>query len=166
MVGDKRKGKAVAEPKKKKTRQEKEWDHVLLVLDTQGQSRRGIRIGESAQSQGEHSQGEQQQQTQQQQQLRRSGRGQPTEQTESPPSLARSGPRTRGGHTQPQPTPRQRRAAVEELTEREQHAHDPQIPRGPRAEAFGVYLRDLCHLPGLKIRRLRSVPEEQWFPRG
>jgi hypothetical protein len=99
MVGDKRKGKAVAEPKKKKTRQEKEWDHVLLVLDTQGQSRRGIRIGESAQSQGEHSQGEQQQQTQQQQQLRRSGRGQPTEQKESPPSLARSGPRTRGGHT-------------------------------------------------------------------
>jgi hypothetical protein len=62
---------------------------------------------------------------------------------------------------------------VEELThtqrererEREQ-AHDPQVPRGPRAEAFGIYLCDLRHLPGLKIRRLRSVPEEQWFPRG
>jgi hypothetical protein len=55
---------------------------------------------------------------------------------------------------------------VEELTEREQQAHDPQVPRGTRAEAFGVYLRDLRHLPGPKIRRLRSVPEEQWFPRG
>jgi hypothetical protein len=53
MAGDKRKGKAVAEPKKKKTRQEKEWDRVLSVLDTQGQPQRGIRIGESAQRQGE-----------------------------------------------------------------------------------------------------------------
>jgi hypothetical protein len=55
---------------------------------------------------------------------------------------------------------------VEELIEREQQAHDPQILRGPRAEAFGVYLRDLRHLLGPKIRRLRSVPEEQCFPRG
>jgi hypothetical protein len=88
-----------------------------------------------------------------------------TEQTETPPSLARSGPRTRGGHTQPQPTPRQRRAPVEEIVEREQQAHEPQVPRGPRAEAFGVYLCDLQNLPGPKIRRLRSVPEDQWFPR-
>jgi hypothetical protein len=65
---------------------------------------------------GEQPQGEQQQQ----QSLRRSGRGQQAEQTESPPSLARSGPRTHGGHTQPQPTLRQRRAVVEELVEREQ----------------------------------------------
>jgi hypothetical protein len=36
MAGDKRKGKAVAEPKKKKTHQEKEWDRVLSVPDTQG----------------------------------------------------------------------------------------------------------------------------------
>jgi hypothetical protein len=36
MVGNKRKGKAVAESKKKKTRQQKEWDRVLSVLDTQG----------------------------------------------------------------------------------------------------------------------------------
>jgi hypothetical protein len=50
--------------------------------------------------------------------------------------------------------------------EREQQAHDSQIPRGPRAEAFGIYLRDLHHLPGPKIRRLMSVPEEQLFPRG
>jgi hypothetical protein len=53
MAGDKRKGKAVAEPKKKKTHQQKEWDRVLSVPDTQGQPQRGIRIGESAQSQGE-----------------------------------------------------------------------------------------------------------------
>jgi hypothetical protein len=70
MAGDKRKGKVVAEPKKKKTRQEKEWDHVLSMLDTQGQPQRGIQIGESAQGQGEQPQGEQQQQ------FRRSGRGQ------------------------------------------------------------------------------------------
>jgi hypothetical protein len=36
MAGDKRKGKVVAEPKKK-TRQEKEWDRVLPMPDTQGQ---------------------------------------------------------------------------------------------------------------------------------
>jgi hypothetical protein len=125
MAGDKRKGKAVAEPKKKKTQQQKEWERVLAMPDTQGQPQRGIRISEGTQSQGEQPQGEQQQQTeqqtqQQQQQPRRSGRGHlSAEQTESPPSLARFGPRTRGGHTQPQPTPRQRRAAVEELTERE-----------------------------------------------
>jgi hypothetical protein len=29
-----------------------------------------------------------------------------------------------------------------------------------------VYLRDLRNLPGLKIGQLRSVPEDQWFPRG
>jgi hypothetical protein len=34
MAGDKRKGKAIAEPKKKKTFQQKEWDCVLLVPDT------------------------------------------------------------------------------------------------------------------------------------
>jgi hypothetical protein len=50
-------------------------------------------------------------------------------------------------------------------SQREKRALDPQLPRGPRAEAFGVYLRDLRHLPGPKIRRLRSVPEDQWFPR-
>jgi hypothetical protein len=60
MASDKRKGKAVAKPKKK-TRQEKEWDRVLSVPDTQGQSQRGIRIGESAQRQGEQPQSEQQQ---------------------------------------------------------------------------------------------------------
>jgi hypothetical protein len=53
MAGDKRKGKAVAEPKKKKTRQEKEWDRVLTVPDTQGQPQRGIWISEGTQSQGE-----------------------------------------------------------------------------------------------------------------
>jgi hypothetical protein len=37
MASDKRKGKAVAEPKKKKTRQQKEWERVLEVPDTQGQ---------------------------------------------------------------------------------------------------------------------------------
>jgi hypothetical protein len=34
MAGDKRKGKAVAEPKKKKTQQQKEWDRLLSVPDT------------------------------------------------------------------------------------------------------------------------------------
>jgi hypothetical protein len=38
MADDKRKGKAVAElKKKKKTRQQKEWERVLAVPDTQGQ---------------------------------------------------------------------------------------------------------------------------------
>jgi hypothetical protein len=64
MAGDKRKGKAVAEPKKK-TRQQKEWERVLAVPDTQGQPQRGIRISEGTRSQGEQPQGEQQQQQQQ-----------------------------------------------------------------------------------------------------
>jgi hypothetical protein len=34
MTSDKRKGKAAAKPKKKKTRHEKEWDRVILVPDT------------------------------------------------------------------------------------------------------------------------------------
>jgi hypothetical protein len=55
MAGNKRKGKAAAVPKKKKTRQKKEWDRVLSVPDTQGQSQQGIRIGESAQRQGRSS---------------------------------------------------------------------------------------------------------------
>jgi hypothetical protein len=52
MAGDKRKGKAVAEPKKK-SKQQKEWERVLAVPDTQGQLQRGIRISEGTQSQGE-----------------------------------------------------------------------------------------------------------------
>jgi hypothetical protein len=67
MAGDKRMGKAVAEPKKKKRRQQKEWDRVVAVTDTQGQPQRGIRISEGTQSQGEQPQSEQtEQQTQQQ----------------------------------------------------------------------------------------------------
>jgi hypothetical protein len=108
---------------------------VLAVPDTQGQPQRGIRISEGTQSQGEQPQSEQQQQqteqqTQQQQQPRRSGRGhQTTEQIKSPPSLAMSEPQTRGGHTQSQPTQRQRRAAAEELIERESSRHS--TPRSP-----------------------------------
>jgi hypothetical protein len=129
MTSDKRKGKAVAEPRKKMTRQQKEWERVLAVPDIHGQPQRGIKISEGTQSQGEQPQSEQQTEQQtQQQQPRRSGRGhQTTEQTESPPSLARLGPRTRGGHTQPQPTPRQRRAAAQELTERESSRHSTPI---------------------------------------
>jgi hypothetical protein len=131
MAGDKQNGKAVAEQKKKKSKQQKEWERVLAVPDTQEQPQRGIWISKGTQSQVEQPQSEQQQQqaeqqTQRQQQPRRSGRGhQTTEQSESPPSLARSGPQTRGGNTQPQPTPRQRRAAAQELTKREQQALDP-----------------------------------------
>jgi hypothetical protein len=62
MESDKKKGKAVAEPKKKKkkSRRQKEWDRVLAVPDTQGQPRRGIRISEGTQSQGEQPQSQQQ----------------------------------------------------------------------------------------------------------
>jgi hypothetical protein len=64
MAGDKRKGKAVAELKKKKTRQQKERERVLAVPDTQGRPQRGIRILEGTRSQGEQPQGEQQEQQQ------------------------------------------------------------------------------------------------------
>jgi hypothetical protein len=98
MVGDKRKGKAVAEPKKKKTRQQKEWERVLAVPDTQGQSQRGIRISEGTRSQG------------------------------SSPRVSSSSRQSSRLNTQPQPIPRQRRAVAEELTEREQQALTPSSP--------------------------------------
>jgi hypothetical protein len=60
MADDKRKGKAVVKPKKKKTRHQKEWERVLVVPDTQGQPQRGIRISEGTQGQGEQPQDEQQ----------------------------------------------------------------------------------------------------------
>jgi hypothetical protein len=53
MAGYKRKGKVIAEQKKKKSKQHKEWERVLVVPDTQGQPQRGIRISEGTQSQGE-----------------------------------------------------------------------------------------------------------------
>jgi hypothetical protein len=52
MASDKRKGKVVAEPKKKKTRQEKEWERVLAAPDIQGQPQRGIQISKGTQGQG------------------------------------------------------------------------------------------------------------------
>jgi hypothetical protein len=60
MAGNKRKGKSVAEQKKKKSKKQKEWERVLAVPDTQGQPQRGIRISEGTRSQGEQPQGEQQ----------------------------------------------------------------------------------------------------------
>jgi hypothetical protein len=59
MAGDKRKGKVVAAPKKKKSKQQKKWDRVLAVPNTQGQPQRGIKISEGTQSQGEQPQSEQ-----------------------------------------------------------------------------------------------------------
>jgi hypothetical protein len=72
---------------------------------------------------------------------------------------------TRWSHTATADTATEESCSRGAHREREQQALDPQLPRDPRAEAFGVYLRDLRHLPGPKIRRLRSVPEDQWFPR-
>jgi hypothetical protein len=87
--------------------------------------------------------------------------------TETPASTTRSTPRTRGGHTQP--TPRQRRAAVEQMVELEHQAHPiqgPELPSDPWAEAFNVFIRDLRNLLWPKIRRLRSMAEDEWFPHG
>jgi hypothetical protein len=55
MTGDKKgKGKAVEKPKRKRTREQREWDHTLAVPDTQGQPQRSIRIHETvADTQGE-----------------------------------------------------------------------------------------------------------------
>jgi hypothetical protein len=114
------------------------------------------------QPQGEQQQQSQQQQSQQQQLQRLSG-VQQAEQTESPPSLARSGPQTRGGHTQPQPTPLQRRAAVEELVEREQQAHRMLQFTALRAAAAGEAVLSFFDyqrgLVDLVTRRSRYVPD-------
>jgi hypothetical protein len=52
------------------------------------------------------------------------------------------------------------------LEQQAQPLHGPELPRGPRAKAFSVYIRNLRNLPRTKIRRLRSVPEDEWFPCG
>jgi hypothetical protein len=67
---------------------------------------------------------------------------------------------TRWSHTATADTATEESCSRRAHREREQQALDPQLPRGPRAEALGVYLRDLRHLSGPKIRWLRSVPED------
>lgn len=55
MARDKKgKGKVVAKPSRKRTREECEWDRVLAVPDKQGQPQRPVRIREpQAEGQGE-----------------------------------------------------------------------------------------------------------------
>jgi hypothetical protein len=65
---------------------------------------------------------------------------------------------------------RQRRTRIKQMVEQEQQ---DQLEQGPeiqivsrRIEAFRVYLRDLRSLSEPNMRKLRCVPEDEWFPRG
>jgi hypothetical protein len=52
------------------------------------------------------------------------------------------------------------------LEQQAQLVHGLELPRGLRAGDFSVYIRDLRNLPGPKIMGLKSVLEDEWFPRG
>ena len=139
MAGDKKgKGKVVVQKKKKRTREDREREQAEAVADAA--DRQGPLRIRDPQTQGEP-----------QQQLRRSGRTQ-TAQT-SPES--RSRPRTRGGGTQ--------RGA----------GHAPQQHTDSQTQTGGqdsgeelpeVELFDLRGIPGTRVKRLRYVTPEQWFP--
>src|SRR6185503_7728492 len=138
MAGDKKgKGKMVVQ-KKKRTREDREREQAEVVADAA--DRQGSLRIRDPQAQGEP-----------QQQLRRSGRTQTAQTT--PESC--SCPRTRGGGTQ--------RGA----------GHAQQQHTGSGTEAGGqdsgeelpeVELLDFRGIPGPRVKRLRYVTPETWFP--
>ena len=140
MAGDKKgKSKMVVQKKKKRTREDREREQAEAVVDAA--DRQGsLRIREP-QAQGEP-----------QQQLRRSGHTQTAQATPE----SRSRPRTRGGGTQ--------RGAGH--AQQQQHTgSDTQIGGQDSGEELPeVELFDLRGIPGPRVKRLRYVTPEQWFP--
>ena len=142
MAGDKKgKGKMVVQKKKKRTREDREREQAEAVADAA--DRQGSLQIRDPQTQGEP-----------QQQLRRSGRTRQPETAQTTPE-SRSRPRTRGGGTQ--------RGA----------GHAQQQHTGSGTETGGqdsgeelpeVELLDLRGIPGPRVKRLRYVTPEQWFP--
>ena len=94
MAGDKKgKGKAVVEPKKKRSRDEREWDRAHAAADAADQPQKSLRI------RGSEPEAERQGEPQGTPQLRRSARTRPIE-TAQPTPPPRGGARTRGGAAQ------------------------------------------------------------------
>jgi hypothetical protein len=149
MAGDKRKGKAIAE-QKKKSRQQKEWERVLAVSDTQGQPQRGIRIQRAHRVRGSSP---------------RVGSSSSSQRSIHGSSSSHVGqaegtrPQSRQSHL-----PHSSEESCNRGAHRERAAGSrPLATQKTTSRAFGVYLHDLRHLPGPKIQRLRSVREDQWF---
>ena len=142
MAGDKKgKDKMVVQKKKKRTREDREQEQAEAVADAA--DRQGSLRIRDPQTQGEP-----------QQQLRRSGRTRQPETAQTTPE-SRSRPRTRGGGTQ--------RGASH--TQQRHTGSDTQIGGQDSGEELPeVELFDLRGIPGPRVKRLRYVTPEQWFP--
>ena len=139
MAGDKKgKGKQVVQ-KKKRTREDRERERAEAVADADAADRQGSLRIRDPQAQGEP-----------QQQLHRSGRTRQPETAQTTPE-SRSRPRTRGGGTH--------RAAGRD-SEREAAGQDSDAESEPPQ----VELLDLRGIPGPRVKRLRYVTPETWFP--
>ena len=137
MAGDKKgKDKQVVQ-KKKRTREDRERERAEAVADA-AYRQASLRIRDP-QAQGEP-----------QQQLRRSGRTRLPETAQTTPE-SRSRPRTRGGATH--------RAAGRDSDREAAGQHSDAEEELPEVE-----LLDLRGIPGPRVKRLRYVTPEQWFP--
>ena len=132
----------VVQKKKKRTHEDREREQAETVADAA--DRQGSLRIRDPQTQGEP-----------QQQLRRSGRTRQPETAQTTPE-SRSRPRTRGGGTQ--------RGAGH--AQQQQHTgSDTQIGGQDSGEELPeVELFDLRGIPGPRVKRLRYVTPEQWFP--
>jgi hypothetical protein len=158
MAGDKKgKGKVVEQPKKKKRpREEREWDRAIAAAEAQDRPRCPVQIhepltGDSGTAAESDAQAVSVQGTPP---LCRSGRTRTSAQTPPPPC---SGPRTRGG-TPP------RLGDRSQLQLGDDSGADVQAEDDPQAEPPLVQLLDVRGLPGPKVKKLRVVSEETWFP--
>ena len=133
-------GKQVVQQRKKRTREERERERAEAVADVANRQD-SLRIRDP-QAQGEP-----------QQLLCRSGR---TRQPQTSPQ-SRSGPRTRGGSSQRTAGRAQQQHSG---SDREAAGQDSDAEEEPPQ----VELLDLRGIPGPKVKRLRYVTPETWFP--
>ncbi|RLM69156.1 hypothetical protein C2845_PM17G08820 [Panicum miliaceum] len=155
------KGKAVVQPAKKRTCEQRDWDRVLAVPDTQGQPQRPVRIREALttaqrESGATTANGSVIVAAQGTSPPRRSGRTRATVPASAPPP-PRSGARNRGGAIS------RPRVRIQEQPQ-QSDGDSSSSSGGTPVEEPPVYLRDLSGLPAAKVRRLREVPELMWFP--
>ena len=138
MAGDKKsKGKQVVQQKKKRTREDRERERAEAAADAA--DRQGSLRIRDPQAQGEP-----------QQLLRRSGRTCQPEIAQTTPE-SRSRPWTRGGATHRVAGRDSEREAAEQDSDAE-------------SEPSQVELLDLRGIPGPRVKRLRYVTPETWFP--
>ena len=147
MAGDKKgKGKQVVQ-KKKRSRDDQEWECALAAADAADMAPRTVRIRGDGEGEPDSEPS-----------LCRSGCTRQIEAVQ-PPRTTCSGPRTLGGGTQ---------RAESRAYRRRQSGSDTKIGAQPRGGTSSVpptvELFDLKGLKGPRVKRLRYVAKETWFP--